>query len=82
MYPSKPRQRGIGDDLMPLAREIFGYIKEKRIKRHELSVELGLSPSMVTKWMNFQNRPTRKNFTKLVAWYEGHQSKPSPSEST
>lgn len=73
MYPQR-RKRGIGDDLMPLAREIYAYIKEKRIKRHVLSVELGFSPSLVTKWMSFENRPSPKNFRKLVDWYEDQMS--------
>lgn len=81
MYPTK-RRRGISDELMPLAREIYAYIKEKKVKRHTLSMELGFSPSLLTKWMNFENRPSPKNFQKLVAWYEGHRSKSSPSEST
>ena len=68
------RPRTLKPEAAEKLREIYTFIRERKVVMHHLSMSLGLSASMVGKYLSGQNKPTNKNFIKLLSWYESQGS--------
>jgi len=57
---------------MSLGKRIHKLIKEKGISKYKLAKDLGVPPSTVRSWINYNISPREPNLEKLAKYFEVH----------